>query len=48
VFPILAIICFALVVLRAPIDLDLTNLGLVFLAAWCLVGTWPLGGRLAR
>jgi len=47
-FPILAIVCFLLVVLRAPIDLDLTNLGLVFVAAWCLVGNWPIGGRLPR
>lgn len=47
-FPILAIICFALAVLEAPIDLNLTALGLVFVAAWCLVGNWPITGRLIR
>jgi hypothetical protein len=48
VFPILAILCFLLVFLRAPIGWDLTALGLVFLAAWCLVGNWPIGGRIPR
>jgi hypothetical protein len=47
-FPILAIVCFLLVFLKAPVDWDLTNLGLAFLGAWCLVGNWPIGARLTR
>lgn len=45
-FPILAILCFLLVFLKAPISWDLIALGLAFLAAWCLVGNWPISGRL--
>jgi hypothetical protein len=47
-FPILGILCFLLVFLKAPIDWDLTNLGLAFLGAAFLVGNWPIGGRLTR
>lgn len=41
-FPILAILCFLLVLFQAPITWNLMALGLAFLAATWLTGTWPL------
>jgi hypothetical protein len=47
-FPVLAILCFLLVVFGAAVGIDLMALGLAFVAAALLVGDWPLGGRLRR
>jgi hypothetical protein len=48
VFAILAIVCFLLVALEAPIGLNLVALGLAFMAAQLLVGSWPLAWRPPR
>lgn len=47
-FAILAIVCFLLVVFEAPVGIDLTALGLAFLAAQLLVGSWPLAAGWTR
>jgi len=42
VFAILAVLAFALALLGASVNIDLVTLGLLFLAAWCLVRSLPL------
>jgi len=44
VFPILAAVCFFLVLIHASLGgIDLLALGLLFMALGLLVGPWPLG-----
>ena len=42
-FPILAAVCFLLVLLGTSVGFDLIALGLLFLALALLVGNWPFG-----
>jgi hypothetical protein len=41
-FAVLSAVCFLLVLLGATLGgIDLTTLGLLFLAIWAFVGNWP-------
>jgi hypothetical protein len=43
-FAIFAIVCFLLAVFGASIQVNLIALGLAFMAAQMLVGSWPING----